>query len=339
MVLYLFKIYCIMMLALNTATAKSPITIAYNDAAVTYLGRWTDVGTGKWSGWGAPDIIFKCRNTSYIKVNATVIDPNGTALCLANQNIDNSPSVGTIKYFSTGAAIYSGTASATYPMINDGQWHNIMFHVAGFNADIFNEVSKTTINSFEVDGGGEIAVWTTGAKIVQCVGDSWMGSQNDWQRLMDNSSYTLYSIATGGLMCSDMDTQYNFNYAGNSATTDTNANAVVVSFGVNDFNSAVTQAAFETSMYSLYDKIRAKQPTAKIFLVRCVKNVATGKDFGQYGTNMNNVVNARSNAFYVDTTSLDATIEWANGDEYHLSDKGKQTLADFVKAALVAQGI
>ena len=328
-----------MMLALNTATAKSPITIAYNDASITYLGRWTDVGTGKWSGWGPPNIIFKCRNTSYIKVNATVVDPDGTALCFANQNIDNNPWTGTLKYFSTGAAIYSGTASATYPMINDGQWHNIMFHVAGYNADIFNEVSKTTINSFQIDPGGEIAVWTTGAKVIQFVGDSWMGSANDWPRLMDNNAYTLYSIATGGLMCSDMDAQYNFDYAGHTNTTDVNADAVIVSFGVNDKNAGVTQAAFETSMYSLYDKIRAKQPTAKIFLVRCVKNVATGDDFGIYGTNMQNVVNNRTNCFYVNTTSLDATIEWANGDIYHLSEKGKQTKADFVKAAVQAQGI
>ncbi len=313
--------------------------IAYNDASMQFQGRFTNTGTGIWTGWGPP-VVFKVKNTSTLIIKASVVDPNGSALTFAVSKIDNDPSTGIAAYFTTAAQIYTGDTFVTVPMINDGQWHTVsLISCGGYIADSFNEVAKATVTSYEIDFGGSITTWTQGPDVIQMVGDSWMGTQNDWPRLMDLSKWNLYYVSAGGMTCAMMDTQYNYDYAGHLNTTDPTAEAVVVSFGVNDFNSAITQAAFETSCYSLFDKIRVKQPTAKIFLIRCVSNTTTGKDFGKYGANMQNVVNNRTNCVYVDTTSLDATIEWGNGDEYHLSAKGKQTIANFVNSSLISNGI
>ena len=316
-------------------------TIAYNNANLQYLGRWQDTGSGMWTGWSSPMVVFSVSGTNWIQINTTAIDPSVTAIAALLFDVDNVAAAGAYVYVSsplyiTGAA---GINKSAMIMLPDTGTHNITLHTVGYNADVFNELSKLTILSYNIPATATISTWTQGAKIIQCVGDSWMGAGNDWPRLMSTANYKLYPIGAGGLQCSQMDTQYNFNYAGNAANTDSTADAVIVSFGVNDFNASVTTATFETAMFALYDKIRAKQATAKIFLIRVPKNIAASKDYGQYGPNMATVVAARTNCFYVDTTSLDATIEWADGDVNHLSANGKQTLADFVKAALVAQGV
>lgn len=314
-------------------------TIAYNDAAIQYLGRWIDTGSGKWTGWAAPMIVFTVTGTNWIQVNGLSLDPSITAITAFVTNADNSTAAGSV-FYATPPQFASALvqSKSTMIMLPDTGSHTIIIRTTGYNADIFNEVSKNTVQSFTIPATASITSWTQGAKVIQCVGDSWMGAGNDWPRLMSTADYKLFPIATGGLKCSDMDTQYTSNYSGNPAVTDTNADAVVVSFGVNDYNAGVTTAAFETSMFSLYDKIRVLQPTAKIFLIRCVRNLATGDNFGQYGPNMAAVVAARTNCFYVDTTSLDATVTWAS-DTFHLDGPGKQLLANFVKAALVAQGV
>ena len=313
--------------------------ISYNDAALEYSGRWIDTGSGKWTGWaGAPPVRFKVRNTSSIKINAACIDPGNASLCFLTANIDNDPIAPTAFYHTTLAETFTGNRSVTIPMINDGNWHTITIHVGGFIYDTYIQYSKTTITSYQIDFGGEVDGWTQGTKKIQCVGDSWMGTSADWPRLMSTSLYDCNYISAGGMDVATMNTQYNYDYSGTLNTSDVNVDAVIVSFGVNDLHFAISQAAFEASLSSLVDKIRAKQATAKIFLIRVPSNVTTGEDYGKYGTNMSNVAGVKSNCYYINTSSLDATITWYS-DTYHLDSKGKQTLANFIKTELIAAGI
>lgn len=312
--------------------------ISYNDPSIQWLGRWVDSGVGKYSGWTGSQIVFKVSGTLMVHIIANVTDPDATAFASASVNIDNSTSMNTEMYWSSIAKTATGERVACI-RLSDTNEHSIIVRSNGDKNYVFSLDSQVVIKGFFIDRGGSINIWNQGNTVIQTVGDSWMGAGSvDWPRLM-STSFKLWPVASGGRSCSVTDTNYNFDYSGQSNTSDINADAVIVSLGVNDYNASVTTAAFETSMYSLYDKIRIKQPTAKIFLIRVPKNVAAAKDYGQYGANMATVVAARSNCFYVDTTSLDATIEWASGDVNHLSPNGRQTLANFVKAELIADGI
>lgn len=304
------------------------ITYAYNDSFIQYLGRWIDA-SGKWTGWASPQMVFKTINTNYIIFHTDVVDPNASALSLLTSAIDNQVSPRTQWYLSTAQQIYSGLKDIMI-MLPDTKEHTIIISTNGLNADIFNQVSKTTIKSISIGSGGSISSWAQGTNILQCVGDSWMGAENDWPRFMDRTRWVLYPIATGGMTCSAMDTQYNFDYAGQLNTSDPTANTVICSFGVNDYNAGVSQASFETSMNSLFDKIRVKQPSAKIVLIQVPDNVGAGKTYGQYGVNMQNVVNSKTNAQYLSTDSIKNSLTWR--DANHLDGNGSNMLAQYVNS-------
>lgn len=299
---------------------------SYDDANIQYLGRWIDTGSGIWNGWAGPQIVFTTSGTNYVIVHTSIIIPTSAQIELIASAIDNNSNPSTNWFLVPSGTVYTGLAERII-MLPDTGTHDIILHTNGFNADIFNQVSKATVLGFSVAPGATISSWAQGTEVLQCVGDSWMGAENDWPRLMDRSRWKLFPIATGGMKASDMDAQYNFNYAGNPATTDLVADAVIVSFGVNDYNAGVTLSAFETSLLSVVDKIRILQPSAPIYLVSIPDNIAASKPYGQYGPNMANIAQARPNVFYIDTSSLAATITWR--DANHLDGPGKQMLASF----------
>jgi hypothetical protein len=82
-------------------------------------------------------------------------------------------------------------------------------------------------------------------------------------------------------------------------------------------------------MLSLVDKVRAKQPTAHIFLLQVPKNVNTNNDYGQYGTAMQNITALRSKVYYIPTSSLENSIEWLP-DNYHLTSASLTLFANYV---------
>jgi hypothetical protein len=236
--------------------------------------------------------------------------------------------------FDSETSIVANYKTALYTLPNDGNWHTIYLYLPALPIDMYNKDIEIHLDSLEFDSGAEIDVLNQN-KILQCVGDSWMGSSNDWPRLIDFNTYNLVNIAGGGMTCADMDSRYDFDYNGITNTSDITANAVLVSFGVNDYLAGVTTGTFETTLSSLVDKIRAKQSTAKIFLIRVPNNGAS--TYGQYGTAMANVAAAKTNVVYLNTSSLDASMDWL--DAYHLGSNGKQILADFVKTELINNGI
>lgn len=316
----------------NRGSFVEPKIVAYNDAAIQYLGRWIDTGSGRWSGWGCGQVVFKVSGTSYLTVVADTLDPDTTALEICAVDIDNAAASSTNYFWSTAAQITNGLKSITITLPDKNE-HTVILKTNGFLAYIFNQTSKATIRQFVIESGGSITTWTQGATRIQCVGDSWMGASEDWPRLMSTANYVLYPIATGGMTCADMNARYDFDYDGVTNTTDSTADAVIVSYGVNDFNSGISNASFEVSMSALVDKIRAKQALAPIYLIRCVSNTVTGNDFGKYGVNMANVAAAKSNVQYINTSSLDASMTWM-ADNYHLSASSKQALADFVNVEI-----
>ncbi len=306
--------------------------ILYSDPNIQWLGRWNEnKGVGKWSGWGGSQVVFVVHGTSTVVVNADVIDPDGSNFCILSVVVDNSPMNSDVYYFTELSEIFTGKRSVTITL-PDTTSHSIIMHAEGFNQALFSGIQKTTIKSFDIDSTGTIETWRQGIKRLQTVGDSWMAAECDYPRLMDRTKWVLYPVATGGLKASDMDKQYNFNYSGLLAT-DPAMDVIIVSFGVNDFNSGVTNSDFEKSLQSVVDQIQMNQPNSPVFLIQAPKNIVTGKDFGKYGINMQNIAKRHQMVYYISTSSLETSIGW-QPDGSHLDEASKKIIADFIDSAI-----
>ncbi len=323
----------------NYPQGKQRLVVNYDNSNLTYCGRWTNNGTGMQSGWLGSYVKFKVRNTSSITTNHYIEITNTTASAYTSFYIDQNPNrVGQYVLVNTGAT-FTGYKTQQLPIINDGQWHEIkIYSYAGLMVDQFNQTCKNTLIGITLDAGAEIAISTIGTKNIQCIGDSWMGVAVNWTRCIDNSSYNVYPVASNGIKASECDTYYDYDFNAVTNATDPNMDAVIVSYGVNDLNAGVLLAAFQISLLSVVDKIRLKQPTAKIFLLRVPNNTGASKLYGQYGTNMSAIAGLRSNVVYLDTTSLDASITW-DSDTGHLSANGVLDLSIWIKAQLLLNGI
>lgn len=321
------------------SNAIGNLVVNYDNAALTYCGRWTSNANGKYSGWIGSYIKFKVRNTSTIKVNTYCEISNISAVSVCSFYIDQNPNRQSYYYLVTAGATFTGDRNVILPITNDGQWHEIKIYLHALTlADQIGQISKTTLKNLVLDSGGEISTSTIGTKNIQVIGDSWMGVIVNWTRCIDNSSYNVYPVSANGITAANCDTYYDLDFTGITNTTDPNMDAVIISFGVNDKNANVTTGAFQTSLLSVVDKVRLKQPTAKIFLLRVPNNTGASKLYGAYGSNMSTIAGLRSNVVYLDTTSLDTSITW-DSDTGHLSANGVLDLSTWVKSQLLANGI
>lgn len=306
--------------------------IPYNDSRLQYLGRWNDTGTGKWTAWISGQVLFKVSGTNFVEVNMDIIDTTTTAVTIINANIDNAAPTPSDIFATTAAEIFTGNRTVSIPIPDTGE-HTVIIHTIQSYIYAYTGVSRMTIKELHIDNNGVLSLWPQSNSIyIQCVGDSWMGRSNDWPRLMDRLFYKLYPMGIDGFTAADSNAYYNYDYNGQLNITDPIVDVVIVSFGVNDYIAGITQASFESSLSNLVDKIRAKQPTAPIYLIRCVDNrylTPSSNNYGKYGINMANIAAIKTNVKYIDTTSLDSIITWA-GDNTHLDSTGKQLLADFI---------
>lgn len=294
--------------------------ISILDSRIRQLGRWNIQGDGIWSGWGGSQLKFVLTGTNSLTVNASVTRPAGT-VCYCECVIDNSPENAILKSFVNGQVVFD---------MPDTNEHSIVIKTNGYRADIFNQVSKSVLLSLEIDNEGAILAQEHAPLLLQCVGDSWMAADNDWPRLMRPDMFDTYQIATGGMTCANANTDYIYNANGILAD-DLQADAVIVSFGVNDFNAGISVASFQSSLSSLIAKIQGFQ-SCPIFLVQVPRNVNTGKNFDQYGAAMQAV--SGGNVYYVPTGDLNYSVTW-QADTYHLAPQGKVLLADYVGEFIV----
>lgn len=315
-----------------------------NNSSFSLLGRWQVQGTDVWTGWMGSKVEFSVSGTRQVivLVKSDVQDSSFVSYCTytidqtANTIPVNSGGVPSITINANVGSVVCGRVIIALP--NTGI-HNIMLWVWGLPAlDCFNATSKTWFQGISIPSDATLNTWTQGIKIIQTIGDSWM-SIYDWTKYLNHNSYSLYPVVNGGYTVAKADSNYDYDYNGQLNTSDPTADAVIISFGVNDYVGGVSLASFQTSLLSLIDKVRLKQPTPiPIFLVRVPDYVAGSQNYGQYLTSMNNAAGLRTNVSVIDTTSLDVTISWMAGGT-HLNNTGQQTLGNFVNAALIAAGL
>lgn len=324
---------------IGTKNSSNPdhaaIPITYNNSNFQFQGRWNDTGSGIWTGWNGSRIIFKVRGTGILTIIASVIDAESTTLTGIGASIDNSADC-QLYTFTEQSEIFTGIRSINIPIPNDNRIHTVELYTPMYGPSCFLTTQKVTITTLLTGSLAILSSWTQPSTRIQCIGDSWCANITSWIRLMDITRWQLYPISNASYKISDMDSGYNFDFTGQTNTTDPVCNGIIISSGVNDWGAGVTVANFQTSLLSLIDKIQIKQPGKPIFLVRVPNNGANL--FGQYGTAMSNAVGLRTNISYIDTTTLDTSMVFLS-DNSHLNGSSKVVFARFVSNALISAGL
>lgn len=303
------------------------MNIPYSDSRIYRSGRWQDTGIGIWSGFPSSELRFNVSGSTSITINANVICSLAKS-CFCGLVIDNDWNAADFKYFANNEN-FSGARSVIYNLPDTGE-HSIILKGATLPADQFSGASKVTITSITLDNGAAVSSSDIGEKLIQVVGDSWVGFTNDWARLMDENLWNVYSIGTGGFKASDMNSQYNYMSTGVSAI-DPVADAVVIEYSINEYNISVSVATFQTNLLALVDKVRAKQ-SCPIFLPQLPRNMNTGDTFDQYGIAMQNIAGMRSGVYYIPSLTIWTALTWV--DNYHLDAPGKKIWASFINESI-----
>jgi lysophospholipase L1-like esterase len=298
------------------------------DSNLTKVGRWINTSEGIYSGFSGAQIVFEVEGTLSIQLQANVLCATGK-VCISACVIDNSADNATNAYFADNEN-YNGARSVTFNLPDTGR-HHIIIKTNGYKDDIFNRLSQTVLTCMTFDDGAIVYPQASKPLLIQNVGDSWAAADADWPRLMPNDVWQTYQVATGGMQASQMNDMYNYAASGVNAN-DPAADYVTVSYGVNEYNNAVSVVDFQTSLSELVDKIRAKQ-TCQILLIQVPRNLSANKLYDQYGTAMSNVAASKSNVFYLSTEAIWSLVTW-NTDNAHLSPAGKLVMADYVHRKL-----
>jgi hypothetical protein len=304
--------------------------IDISDDRIEKSGRWITASAGVWSAWGGSQLLFSIEGSASITVNADVMCASGR-VNLCECVIDNSPQNSLAQYFAQNQS-YSGPSSVTFQLPDNGR-HELIIKTNGFMADIFSGASRSVLKSIFVDDSAILSPPLAKPKLLQCIGDSWMAADNDWPRLMRHDVFRTYQVATGGMKTSDMNGMYEYACSGVLAS-DPTADAVIVSYGVNDLTAGYSVSSFQSYLTSLVDKVRERQ-SCPIFLIQVPRNVGTGSQYDQYGVAMQAISMTRQNVYYVPTDFVFNKVSWQS-DNKHLDAAGKIVFADYVGRQLMA---
>lgn len=303
---------------------------SYATEPQNFAGRWNSGTRGKFTGWQGSQIKLKVTGANTITIACQVEDTTSGSNTSLLYNIDSGDNASV--ELTTVAEIFSGEKTAVIALPDTNE-HEVIIKTR-LDPDLMWSVTDSVqIKSYTLDAGS-LSDWSVGnARLTFFVGDSWMGTSNDWPFLVDQSKYYGYMLGHAGVTASVLDSMIDFQYSGQTVSGDPTANLIVVNTSVNDYNVSVTLEDFNTSFSSIVDKIRAQQPAAKIVLVQSPRNTTDGKNFDQYGPEMDTISAARDNVEYIPVTAtVWDTLTWA--DTNHLDFASRQAFAAHVEAEL-----
>ncbi|MFD0672702.1 GDSL-type esterase/lipase family protein [Cohnella sp. GCM10027633] len=304
-------------------------TILPADANMKYFGRWDKsnpsvYSTGRWPG-------------AYLKVNfsgTTIQVVLGSTTTAFEASIDDGPFV-----------VYGSTPNATInltpvPLANGT--HSLVLVPQGDGSADFQ------FAGLELDDAASTQVTMPRAKLIEFVGDSitvGYGSSDmptmsyPW-RTAESINAEHVQISHGGMCLPDGYSCTGVNAVGMISSffnqknievtpaapwnfTDYTPSQVVVNIGTNDGRLGVPDSTFQNTYITLLTSIRAKYPSAPIFVIR---------PFGGYkALQAQNAAAARNsagdaNVFYVDTTGWLTSTDYL--DTLHPNDNGVQKIVD-----------
>ena len=162
------------------------INIPYSDSRLSFLGRWTDFGTKKGSYWQGSQIRFTVSGTATVKLNCDIVDANSSDLAFAAVSVDKGASE--FITLSTAGETFSGTRTATVTLPDTGV-HSLIVKLGGFPNQQWDGSTICHLISVDIDDGSTLsATPDTSSWTVGFIGDSWMGTTEDWPYLLPELS-------------------------------------------------------------------------------------------------------------------------------------------------------
>lgn len=306
-------------------------TIPYTDPALHYAGRWRDAGDGKDSGWQGAQVRFKVSGSSVLRVTAKVLDTNGTDVCFAAFNIDGGATE--IRSFTTAAGSGSGLITVELALPGTGV-HTVVLKMACYPVSQWDGSSYCRLVSLQVDDSGSVQPWGgQGRMKVQVVGDSWMGAQSDWPRLLGLDDFDIYPVSFGGATMPELNSKYLYDRAGFVNASDPSFDLILINASVNDYYQGVPLSSYQWHLEQLLGKARAAHPQAEIRIIGSPRNNLHSIDYQKYLPAMQAAAASFPGVQVVPIPApVWSTLQWA--EQYHLTQAGLETFAAYVRGQL-----
>lgn len=299
-----------------------------DDARVSLVGRYSDLGSGYQTGWGGSQRRFTVSGTVAIAIACAIVDTGAGT----NSYVGISVDYGDVEYYelTTTAETFTGTKSQSFTMPDTGEHDIILWYMLTPAAQWFPTVDKIILESIGIDDAATLTAWPqTGLLDVGCIGDSWANWIYGWPHHLNPSLFSIWPVSNGGFKASDLDAKVDYIFDGLSES-DPALDYVVIGVSVNDYLASVTLAAFEVSLASVVDKVRVQQPTALIVLPQHPDNTGASRTYSQYGPAMDSVASTREGVYYLPDDALGA-VTW-EADNAHLDSASRQLFADHIGA-------
>ncbi|MDD2365183.1 MAG: SGNH/GDSL hydrolase family protein [Desulfuromonadaceae bacterium] len=308
----------------------------YNDLQITNAGRWFDDGTGIFTGFPGASVRFKISGASYLTVNTVCTNTTAYTIDFSLELDDDECIQYTIVPDGAGSSYSNMPASTTMEIPTTGE-HLVDLKSSAMPPNQYTGAAKVKILSYDTDG--TISAFDESGKIkVLAVGDSWMGSWNDWPRFMDEMY--VYSVGVGGYTALSMSQKFPYQYSSGLPEADPDLDVAIISFGVNDYNANVLVGSFQTYLGTLVSQVLQSQPDKPVLLIQTPRLLYVYPSGGiryydKYGTAMQAIADLYSNVYYLSTESIWESLTWLT-DNAHLDPASKKNLAAFVESELLA---
>lgn len=305
--------------------------INYNNPALSYYGRWYDDGASKYSGWYGSWIRFKFTGTS-LKVKADFSNLDSFISVIIDENYPATEGTAGHRFYTTVTGIQTLTVATGLTDVE----HTAIVRMYGYPSAILG-TNHAKFMGIEIDDGSTITAWNQqGTKRIAVMGDSYSCRSNQFSFFFDQSKYEIYPFGIAGQSMYDPSWGANVTYPYIVKSTipqdDPLFDGIVIEYGTNDAYGGISTSNFKTSTTDLVQKIKADQPTAKIYLLQMLKNAVN--DFSIYGGVLQEVANEQGeNVIYIPTSSIWDSITWES-DNIHPNIDGMRTLATHVQSYL-----
>ncbi len=319
-------------------------TIAYNDARLSYYGRWEDYkDTGKRTGWISDFAMFKVAGASTLNIRLGGSPAAYATIVVDNNDVSNYGEGA--KYPSTTVTVDGGDRVTTLTLPDTNE-HKVLFKLADGMNQMLSAGSVVFLKAIEVPESAVVSEWKqTGQKTLVVFMDSWGGAENDYPRFMFGSKWTVISHSVGGFTSTSTKDMAFRKYVcdANTAASDAPADAYLISHGVNDHHAGITTASFKANYGDIIDQIVARDPGKPIFLKQVPRNVKLSPvpNYDKYGTVMSELAVERQargqKVYYLSSQALWESKVLFGPDAAHLSwhdPNGRQALADDIVAQL-----
>lgn len=308
----------------------------YRDFRFSYYGRYHDDGDNMYSGWREGWIRFKVTGTRQLRI---VVRAHLIRGCLPEVNafVDDIPretGFGGPIPEQPGDPMERDLVIGTDSLSPDE--HLVELRLATGSGDIrapLRGTDRVGLVRVEMDHAGQLLPWPQAGKWKLAVfSDSWAGH---YPHYFDPAEFSVHNMSQGGFTSYDGAYWYPWTVLG-VPHRDPRWDAVLIHYGLNDFNAGVAPKAFQANVLRLVQSIRKDQPEARIFLVQLPRNLQTGRSFDVYGRYLEEIAGQQLRVDYIPSRPIWDSLQWF-ADQTHITHDSHRKYGDWLSREMSAR--